>query len=173
MNEPRPHTDRLRRRVIAIFFLGLLFMAVVAVVIGWMVEIQIGWLAFDLGRLNRVLGFAGTAGGLVLVVWSVRIQYTLGRGTPAPRVPTQRLVVQGPYAYTRNPMTLGALFMYLGIGVWLGSGAIIALTLIVFSLLLSYIHARETRELTERFGVDYLEYKKRTSFLFPRFQRRV
>ncbi len=145
-------------------------MAVIAVGIGWACG---DWGSIRLGWLNQALGPALTVGGFVLVGWSVRVQYALGKGTPAPMVPTQRLVIRGPYAYTRNPMTLGALFMYLGIGVWLGSGAIIALTLIVFSLLLSYIHARETRELTERFGVDYLEYKKRTSFLFPRFQRRV
>jgi protein-S-isoprenylcysteine O-methyltransferase Ste14 len=69
-------------------------------------------------------------------------------------------------------MTLGALLMYLGIGVWMGSGVIIILTLSVFSALLTFIYFHETRELRERFGEEYLEYKNRTPFLWPRFRMR-
>lgn len=136
------------------------------------IVIAIGWVFNDWGRirlgwLNQVLGPALTVGGFALVGWSVHIQYILGKGTPAPMVATQKLVRMGPYACTRNPMTLGALTMYLGIGIWLGSGIVIALTLIVFSVLLTYIYVHETRELSERFGDAYLEYVKQTPFLFP------
>ena len=155
--------------MIALFFSGLLLMAVIAVGIGWVCadlgSIRLGW-------LNQAVGPALTVGGLALVVWSVHIQYTLGKGTPAPKVATQKLVMHGPYAYTRNPMTLGALLMYLGIGVWIGSGVVVILAVIVFSGLLTYIYVHETRELTERFGEEYLEYRKRTPFLLPRFYRR-
>ena len=157
-------SDVLRWKVIAIFFLGLLFMAVLAVRIGWASR---DWGGIRLGLLNHILGSILVAGGLTLVVWTVRLQYKIGKGTPAPAVATQRLVTQGPYACTRNPMTLGALLMYLGIGVWIGSGVVIFLTLIVFSLLLVYIYIRETRELTDRFGEEYLEYKRQTPFLCP------
>lgn len=102
----------------------------------------------------------------------MRVQYVLGEGTPAPKVATQRLVMQGPYAYSRNPMTLGALLTYLGIGVWMGSGVVILLTVIVFSALLTFIYIHETRELSERFGEEYSEYKKRTPFLLPHFEKR-
>ncbi len=105
------------------------------------------------------------------MVWSVRVLYTIGAGTPAPKVATQGLVTQGPYAHTRNPMTLGALSMYLGIGVWMGSGVVIILTLIVFSGLLTYIHIHETRELAERFGQAFLKHREKTPFLAPRCRR--
>lgn len=82
-------------------------------------------------------------------------------------VATQKLVQTGPYACTRNPMTLGALSMYLGIGIWMGSGIVIALALIVFSVLLTYIYVHETRESSGRFREVYLEYVKQTPFLFP------
>jgi protein-S-isoprenylcysteine O-methyltransferase Ste14 len=169
MTQPQEHPEALRQRVIILFFSGLLLMAVVAVGIGWVCtdlgSIRLGW-------LNQVVGIVLTVGGLALVIWSVHIQYTLGKGTPAPKVATQRLVTQGPYARTRNPMTLGALVMYLGIGVWMGSGVVIALTLIVFSGLLTYIYVHETQELTKRFGEAYQEYRKRTPFLLPRCWRR-
>jgi protein-S-isoprenylcysteine O-methyltransferase Ste14 len=38
---------------------------------------------------------------------------------------------------------------------------------IVFSALLTFIYFHETRELSERFGEEYLAYKKRTPFLLP------
>ena len=151
-----------------LFFLGLLFMAMLAVGIGWALA---DWARVYLGWPNLVIGALLTVGGLALVAWSVRIQYILGKGTPAPKVATQRLVTQGPYAYTRNPMTLGALLMYLGIGIWLGSGVVVILTLLVFSALLTYIYIHETGELTERFGEAYVAYRKRTPFLLPRLWR--
>jgi|APMed6443717190_1056831.scaffolds.fasta_scaffold96598_2 protein-S-isoprenylcysteine O-methyltransferase Ste14 len=170
MNKTRGRADTLRRRVIVLFFLGLLMMAIIAIGIGWACgdwgRIRIGW-------LNQFLGPALTVGGLALVGWSVRVQYVLGQGTPAPKVATQKLVTQGPYAYTRNPMTLGALFMYLGLGAWMGSGVVVLLTVIVFSALLTFIYFHETRELTERFGEEYLSYKKRTPFVWPRFTIKI
>jgi protein-S-isoprenylcysteine O-methyltransferase Ste14 len=64
-------------------------------------------------------------------------------------------------------MTLGALWMYLGIGIWIGSGVVLSLTIIAISILLTIIYTHETRELTERFGEDYLAYMEKTPFLFP------
>lgn len=137
-------------------------------------EVGIGWICVDWGRirlgsLNLTIGAVLTAGGFALIGWSVRVLYVLGKGTPAPKAATQRLVTQGPYAYSRNPMTLGALLMYMGIGVWMGSGVVILLTVIVFSALIMFIYFHETRELTERFGAAYLAYKQQTPFLCPRF----
>ncbi|MEW5870623.1 MAG: isoprenylcysteine carboxylmethyltransferase family protein [Chloroflexota bacterium] len=166
MTQPQEHSEKLRRRVIMLFFSGLLLMAAVAVGIGWACA---DWGNIHLGWLNQAVGPVLTVGGLALVIWSVHIQYTFGKGTPAPKVATQRLITHGPYAYSRNPMTLGALLMYLGIGVWIGSGVVVILTVIIFSGLLTFIYTHETRELTGRFGEEYLEYKKRTPFLLPRF----
>jgi protein-S-isoprenylcysteine O-methyltransferase Ste14 len=160
----------LRRRVVGIFFLGLLALAGAAVALVWAWERLVGWGVFRLGWVNGLAGAAMVLAGSALVIWSVTIQFRRGLGTPAPAVATQKLVTQGPYAYTRNPMTLGALILYLGIGVWMGSAMLLLLVAIVFGVLLSYIYVHETTELTQRFGEDYLSYKKRTPFLIPRFK---
>lgn len=157
-----------RRRVIAVFFTGLAGLALLAAAVGWGCDWRLGWLPFDWGGLQLVLGAGLGVGGLALVIWSVAVQYTLGQGTPAPAVATRHLVTQGPYACTRNPMTLGALGLYLGIGLGLGAGTVVALTAVVFSLLLTFIYVHETRELTERFGDRYRDYRRRTPFLIPR-----
>ncbi len=70
-------------------------------------------------------------------------------------------------------MTLTALLFYLGIGIWIGSVAIIPLDLMVFCVLLLFIYHHETRELIERFGSEYLGYKAKTPFLLPRFAKKV
>lgn len=162
MSNAHGHSDSLRRRTIVIFYLGLLAMVLLALGVdracGDWGSIRIGW-------LNQVLGIMLTVVGFALISWSVRVQYVIGKGTPAPKVATQRLVTQGPYAHSRNPMTLGALLMYLGIGLWIESGAVVILTLVIFSALLIFIYLHETRELTERFGEEYLAYKRRTPFL--------
>jgi len=59
--------------------------------------------------------------GWLFANWTVKVQYSLGKGTPIPLMATQRLVVTGPYAFCRNPMTLGTAFFYAGIAVWRGS----------------------------------------------------
>jgi len=38
---------------------------------------------------------------------------TRGRGTPLPVMPTQELLTEGPFRYSRNPMTLGTILAYL------------------------------------------------------------
>lgn len=165
MRQPDEHLESTRRKVVISFFSGLLLMSAVAVGIGLMCG---DWERIRFGWVNWVIGPALTVGGLAVVTWAVYIQYTLGKGTPAPAVATKKLVTQGPYAYSRNPMTLGALVMYLGIGIWLGSVVVVTLSVVVFIILLRFIYIHETRELTQRFGEPYLKYREQTPFLFPR-----
>ncbi|RLI83705.1 hypothetical protein DRP07_03015 [Archaeoglobales archaeon] len=105
--------------------------------------------------------------GLLFAGWSVWAQFKIGKGTPAPMMPTQKLVVEGPYAYCRNPMIFGIMLFYLGIGVWMGSFSFIGLVILFVVSLLVYVKLVEEKELEERFGQEYVEYKKRTPFLLP------
>lgn len=130
------------------------------------------WGSLELGWINPAIGISLSIIGCALLSWAVYVQVVIGKGTPAPKIATQRLVTQAPYSWTRNPMTLGALLMYLGIGVWIESGPVILLTLLIFSGLLRYIKVHETAELAGRFGEEYLEYHKQTPFLIPRIRRR-
>ena len=155
MNKPIGTTARLRMKVISIFSFVLLVLIAVEVGIIWLLG---SWGRFGLGWWHQVIGALMTMGGIFLVGWSISIQYTLGKDTPFPKVATQQLVTTGPYACTRNPMTLGAFLLYLGIAVGMGSMPVILLVMVIFTALLTFIYRHETRELTERFGRDYLEY---------------
>lgn len=123
------------------------------------------------GRLLQVLGGLMTVAGWLLAMWSIAAQFRLGRGTPVPLMPTQRLVVEPPYTYTRNPMALGAIMMYLGVAVLRRSLAGIGLVLGVGSALLAYIQRAEEAEMLARFGDAYAAYRARTPFLLPRLPR--
>jgi len=109
--------------------------------------------------------------GLLVLAWSAITLVISGRGTPAPLAPPQRLIVSGPYRFSRNPMQLGAMLYYFGIGTLLGSVLIGALMLALCLILGTLYHKLvEERELTMRFGKEYEDYRDRTPFLIPRLR---
>ncbi len=163
-----------RQRLLALSITTPLFVIVIPVL-----EVYVSrWLdrAFGLPTFGclflEVFGGVVAVGGWVLSFWSVYTQFTLGRGTPIPWMPPQRLVIQGPYRYVRNPMALGNILMYLGIALVLGSISAMVLVLVGGTLLLLYDKVVEEREMALRFGEEYLEYKRRTPFIIPRFKGR-
>jgi protein-S-isoprenylcysteine O-methyltransferase Ste14 len=120
--------------------------------------------------VNWLLGLLFVLAGLSLGLWSNHVQFTIGRGTPVPIMATQKLIVQPPYSYCRNPMALGAIVLYLGIAIWLGSLSALGLVLLPAMCLLVYINLIEEKEMELRFGADYFEYRRQTPFLIPRFR---
>jgi protein-S-isoprenylcysteine O-methyltransferase Ste14 len=156
-----------RTLIIDFFLIGLLLLAIFEVVLIWLLDKAAGSPMVVFASINVFLGLFAITIGSLLILWSVWFQFSIGKGTPVPLVETQKLVVTGPYAYSRNPMTLGAAALYSGISILYGSLLVFLLVMLVFAALLTYIHKHETRELSERFGVEYLAYKDRTSFLIP------
>jgi protein-S-isoprenylcysteine O-methyltransferase Ste14 len=88
-------------------------------------------------------------------------------------MPTHELITDGPFRYCRNPMTLGAILAYLGIAVGARTPAGMALVLSFAGVLLTYLKRFEERELAERFGAPYVDYKRRTPFFIPRVVSRT
>jgi len=121
---------------------------------------------------NVLMGSIVGVLGWLLSFWSVYAQYKYGEGTPAPFVPPVRLVTQGPYKYSRNPMALGNMIFYVGIGIYLGSISYILISVVGFSILFIYNKFHEEKELIERFGEEYLEYMRKTPFLIPLGRRK-
>jgi protein-S-isoprenylcysteine O-methyltransferase Ste14 len=121
--------------------------------------------------INATIALIFMVTGWLFANWTVKAQFSLGRGTPIPLMATQKLVVKRPYTYCRNPMTLGTTAFYLGIAIWTGSLSALILALIYPVGILIYIKLIEEKELEERFGLEYLEYKRRTPFLIPRFRK--
>lgn len=107
--------------------------------------------------------------GLGFALWSILSQLLRAQGTPLPMMPTKKLLVSGPFRYTRNPMSLGTILLYLGLAVLVGSWSSVGLVLVLSSLLIVYLKTIEENELEARFGEEYVEYKRAVPFLIPRF----
>ena len=97
--------------------------------------------------------------GLAMAVWTVRLFVTIGKGTPAPWAPPKKLVVEGPYRYTRNPMITGVILMLGAESLLIGSWPL-AVWMIVFFIASTICFARfEEPGLEKRFGESYRRYK--------------
>jgi protein-S-isoprenylcysteine O-methyltransferase Ste14 len=169
----REHPLGLRIAVLllaAVLFLYLLPLAVVGG--GSSLDRQFGLLALDLGAANYILGGVLGVVGLFFAFWSIGDQVTRGRGTPLPMMPTQELLTRGPFRYCRNPMTLGTILAYSGLGIAAGTISGVGLVLCFGAFLVLYIKGIEEKELAERFGEAYLVYKRETPFLIPRLPKR-
>jgi protein-S-isoprenylcysteine O-methyltransferase Ste14 len=80
----------------------------------------------------------------------------------------QRLATGGPYAYTRNPLYLGSLFLGLGFAVAGGSWPLGIAFLALFLLVYWPVMRREETFLRQAFGEVYDRYAAAVPFLFPR-----
>ncbi len=169
----REHT--FNRRIAATLLAGVIFailIPVTVVTVGPSLDRLLGLQGFDLGAVNTILGGLLIVVGLSFALWSILTQLERGRGTPLPMMPTQELLTQGPFRYCRNPMTFGTILAYLGFGVVAGTFAGIGLVLCFGGLLLLYLKLVEEKELAERFGEAYLQYRRAVPFIIPRFQKR-
>ncbi len=169
----RPYSRR--QRLVVTVLGGILFWIALPLVIIIGSTTLDQWLPFPrffYGGLNTIIGLLFIGAGWLFANWTIKVQYSLGTGTPIPLMPPKKLIIKKPYAYCRNPMALGTMIFYLGIAIWLGSLSALVLGLIYPIGISIYIKIIEEKELEERFGSEYLEYKKRAPFLIPRFWKR-
>ena len=82
--------------------------------------------------------------------------------TPVPsNQPVRALVTTGIHGWSRNPMYVGMLLLYAGIGIGARSAWVLILALPLVLILRYRVVAREERYLERRFGDAYRAYKSR------------
>jgi protein-S-isoprenylcysteine O-methyltransferase Ste14 len=164
----------LTKRIIALLPAGLLFLLILPylfLVICPSLDQRLGLDRIQPGAVTILIGGTFMVCGFAFAFWSISKQLDQGRGTPLPMLPTQELIASGPFRYCRNPMALGTILGYLGMTIAAATAVGVVLVLSLASLLLLYIRKVEEKELTERFGEPYLEYKKSVPFIIPRIPR--
>lgn len=114
------------------------------------------------------LGLLAIATGLGLAIWTSKLFLEEGEGTPAPWDPPKKFVVLGPYRHVRNPMISGVLFMLLGEALLFQSSPIFVWMVLFFLANAIYLPNFEEKDLEERFGEPYTEYKKYVRRWVPR-----
>ena len=115
-----------------------------------------------------IVGFGFIALGLTLMYQTISLFVTVGKGTLAPWMPTQKLVARGIYRYVRNPMISGVLCVLLGESSLFGSLPLFLWFLFFLLLNMIYIPIFEEPGLEDRFGSDYKLYKENVPRWIPR-----
>jgi protein-S-isoprenylcysteine O-methyltransferase Ste14 len=126
----------------------------------------IAWLLHQLFPLPGFPGFLSLSGwfavltGVALCLWSIGLfwrQHT----SIVPIKPSVALVVVGPYHFTRNPMYLGLLLVYLGAALVLQLAWALILLPVVVVTVDRLVIQKEERYLARKFGGAYSEYQQR------------
>lgn len=128
-------------------------------------------LRLTLANILVLLGMAFSVGALVAQNW-------LGKGGPlegfnveiSPK--TKRLVVGGPYRYTRNPMLFGTCAYYYGLALSVDSMTGYIGATLFMTLMLIYVKLSEEKRLLREFGEEYETYRRRVSLFIPWSQKR-
>ncbi len=116
-----------------------------------------------------IVGIISISLGLSLMVATIRLFVTVGKGTLAPWEPTQKLVVQGVYRHVRNPMISGVILVLLGEAMLTASLPLFCWFLVAALINAAYIPLSEEPGLVKRFGEDYLIYKRNVPRWVPRW----
>lgn len=117
-----------------------------------------GWPEITL--IPGAVGAAMLGAGLFLIAAALGL-FKRARTRPEPWQAASTLVRSGVYSFTRNPMYLGMVVIYLGIGIALRSGSALMLAVPLFFLLDRFVIRREEAYLRRRFGSSYDEYGAR------------
>jgi protein-S-isoprenylcysteine O-methyltransferase Ste14 len=148
------------RHAAAVLLLPVVVTLAVPALIVWRTDASIGW--------RGLIGLPLIALGLLLIVRTIALFVSVGRGTLAPWDPTTRLVVRGPYRYVRNPMISGVLFVLLGEAALFGSLALLLWFGLVSALNAVYMPLVEEPGLQRRFGKEYERYRAHVPRWIPR-----
>jgi protein-S-isoprenylcysteine O-methyltransferase Ste14 len=118
--------------------------------------------------LSLALGLGIVVCGECIRFWGVSIVGSETRTTGT--VGGTYLITTGPFAYVRNPLYLGNMLLYAGVGVmsralfpWL-----LAVAVLWFYVQYYLIVSKEEEYLAQRFGAEYAEYKKHVWRFWPR-----
>jgi protein-S-isoprenylcysteine O-methyltransferase Ste14 len=127
--------------------------------------------------LPRAVGLAAgvplLAVGFGLYVWSLRslsVRRALGKELFKPAAEST-LVTTGVYAHMRNPIYLSLMLLFLG---WFCVTRLTPLAIMTGLAAAHFVLVAkwEEKELSQRFGKAYLDYKASVPFLIPSLRRR-
>lgn len=113
--------------------------------------------------------------GVLLVVVGVAVLLdsffrfaVFGQGTPAPVLPTRKLVVVGWYRYVRNPMYLAVFSLIIGQGLILSDFRLLEYGIVVWFCFHVFVLAYEEPTLRRTYGGEYDQFCANVPRWLPR-----
>jgi protein-S-isoprenylcysteine O-methyltransferase Ste14 len=99
--------------------------------------------------------------GIAILFYCITMFAVKGKGTLSPADPTKKLVVSGPYKFSRNPMYVGVLLILIGEALFFSSASMWVYTAFVFIAFYLFIVLHEEPRLEGDFGDEYKLYVKK------------
>jgi protein-S-isoprenylcysteine O-methyltransferase Ste14 len=138
-----------------------LLLLVVGVLFGIIFRAIDAWLG-----IPPLLTYPATFSGLILVgvgswlrFWGGTVFYGKNRSMVSFKAPPT-LVTTGPWKYSRNPLYLGLILIGLGFSLLFASTFDLSFTLVGAVLLQIEVVINEEKILSQKFGIEYADYKK-------------
>ena len=117
---------------------------------------------------SMIIGFAIAISGELIRYWGVSWAGSETRTTGG--VGGTYLIISGPFAFVRNPLYVGNILLYIGIGImsWSLFPYLQMVALLFFALQYHFIVLEEEKYLREKFGETYSKYVKSVPRFIPR-----
>ena len=133
----------------------------VPVLIGALIHVLVWRHGIVGGITGVVVGMILVLIGLWMIYWSWKVMRAHGEH-PEPRMPTQTLVMSGPFKRTRNPIYSGFLLIAAGLAIALNAMAMLISVFFGVAALTALVIRREEAYLEHVFGEIYINYSNRT-----------
>ncbi|MFC1996943.1 methyltransferase family protein [Chloroflexota bacterium] len=120
---------------------------------------RFGWSRLGPAWWN-LTGLIAVAIGIGFYTWCLVFHFRSYRASVRLGFSPPHLVIAGPYRFSRNPMYVSGLFVWLGWMVFYGSPTVFVAFVLLWSVFAFWVIPKEERQLEALFGDDYLEYKR-------------
>ena len=133
---------------------------VVVLVLDWF------WPMPIVGRVvGIVVGLALVAFGVGIAIWGRRTMQAAGTNVD-PHRPATVLVKNGPFRFSRNPLYMALVLLFLGLSLVVDTWWGIVLLFPVLIIMHWGVILREERYLDQKFGASYQEYRSKVRRYF-------
>ncbi|MEP6768766.1 MAG: isoprenylcysteine carboxylmethyltransferase family protein [Acidobacteriota bacterium] len=166
MNDAGP-----RRALAALGTLAFLFVApgfVAGLVPFWITRWR--WRSYPGAPVIRVAGALLVVAGLAVLLESFWRFAVKGLGTPAPILPTDRLVVSGLYRFARNPMYLAVAAMVVGQAMIFGDVRLLGYGAFVWCAFHAFVLLYEEPTLAAAYPAEYSDFRANVPRWIPRLR---
>ncbi len=119
--------------------------------------------------ISMIIGFAIAISGELMRFWGVSWAGSETRTTGG--VGGTYLIISGPFAFVRNPLYVGNILLYTGIGImsWSLFPYLQIAAILFFAVQYHFIVLEEEKFLKEKFGEAYKKYFKNVPRFIPQF----
>ncbi len=148
-----------------------------SIFIFFMIANMILWVWFPIDsiswKIHERIWVGMVIGSIIIIPCSILIYFALRDGGEEHMKPEKdRELFSGIYNYVRHPGVIGEMPLYIATGFFVNS-----LFLVIWSIIFVFLYTAiyipvEEKDLVKRFGIKYVEYRKRTGAIIPKLTRR-